>query len=79
MWGDPGEERVREDKRQKLKGRPENEERRWFDPPENLSDHAPVNYSAHLEELMKSVQEDEKQWPLVEQEQGDGQAGVMEV
>jgi len=26
--------------------------RRWFDPPEHLSDHSPVNYVAHLERLL---------------------------
>lgn len=26
--------------------------RRWFDPPEHLADHSPVNYVAHLERLL---------------------------
>jgi len=32
------------------------EKRRWNDPPEYLSDHAPVNYAAHLEQLILKQQ-----------------------
>jgi len=70
---------VREDKRQELKGLQRQDERRWYDPPENLSDHAPVNYVAQLEKLMKTAQEDEKEWFIVEKKQEDGRAGEMMV
>ena len=66
-------------KRQELKGRPEHEERRWYDPPENGSDHTPVNYVAQLEKLMKTDQEDEKEWFIVEKKQDDGRPGEMMV
>ena len=79
MWVNPDEKRVSEDKRQELKGSQRQDERRWYDPPENLSDHAPVNYVAQLEKLMKTATEDEKEWIIVEKNQEDGRPGEMMV
>ncbi len=50
MWVDPSREQVEQDRRQADEALADTiDRRRWFDPPQMLADHTPVNYVTHLE------------------------------
>ena len=53
MWVDPRKKKVKKDRRKTaaaLAGTVDR--RRWFDPPQKLADHSPINYVTHLERYL---------------------------
>jgi len=58
---DPDDTTCEKDRRKKsILENGKSEKRKWNDPPEYLSDHAPVNYATHLENLILKQQKNQK-------------------